>query len=116
MALSRIARHVESRRYPRYPVAGGMVRLLWTDGTRERMLSAKVLNVSVAGVCLLLDERLPVRAQVLCGDAKLGISGSAVVRYCNPSKGRFQVGLEFPNGSGWRAAQDGAGDNRNDRS
>jgi len=30
------------------------------------------------------------------------VSGRGVVRYCNPSKGKFLIGLEFTNGTGWR--------------
>jgi len=94
------------RRHPRYPVAGGMLRLLWDDGKQERILKATVLNVSATGVKLLVDERLPVRALVLCSDMKLGIYGSASIRYCNFTRRKYEIGLEFANGSGWREPQD----------
>ena len=32
---------------------------------------------------------------------KLGVGGRGIVRYCNPAKGGYQVGLELNNGSGW---------------
>ena len=32
----------------------------------------------------------------------LGVGGRGTVRYCNPAKGGYQVGLELSNGTGWR--------------
>jgi hypothetical protein len=43
-----------------------------------------------------------VRTAVFCNAPKMGVSGRGVVRYCNPCKGKFLIGLEFSNGTGWR--------------
>lgn len=104
MPFSRITRTRELRRQPRYSTSG-VLRLLWDDGKHERILNATVLDLSANGAKLLVDERLPVRALVLCSDVKLGIHGSASVRYCNFSKRRYEIGLEFSTGSGWREPQ-----------
>jgi hypothetical protein len=101
MPFSRIANGADLRRHRRYPIEGGRLRLLWDDGKRERVLNGKVLDVSVSGARLLLEEPLPPRALVLCSDVKLGIHGTASVRYCNPVKRKYEIGIEFAGGSGW---------------
>ena len=53
------------------------------------------------GVKLRVDEKIPVRSYVACNDVSLGIVGRASVRYCNFSKGKYEIGLEFVSGSGF---------------
>jgi hypothetical protein len=65
------------------------------------MSSGRIVNVSVEGVQVLVNEKIPARTYVYCTDPKLGIRGRASVRYCNYSKGKYQIGLEFSGGSGW---------------
>lgn len=101
-ALHATVRKANSRKHVRHAVQGP-IQVMWEDPTgRELMTSAQILNVSVEGVQLQLTERLPVRTAVSCSCPKLGISGRGVVRYCNPSKGKYLIGLEFTNGTGWR--------------
>lgn len=101
-ALHGTSRKANSRRKPRHTVQGTL-HVLWDDGTgRERVTVAHLLNVSVDGLQLQLEERIPVRTAVSCNAPKVGISGRGLVRYCNPSKGKYLVGLEFTNGTGWR--------------
>ena len=69
---------------------------------REKVLRGRLLNVSVNGLQIELEDRIPLHAAVSCNSPKHGISGRGSVRYCNPRKGKFLVGLEFGNGTGWR--------------
>jgi hypothetical protein len=80
-----------------------MIRILWEDSEgRERVSHAKIVNASASGVKLRLDEKIPVRSYVACNDAALGIVGRGSVRYCIFSKGKYDIGLEFGSGSGFR--------------
>jgi len=101
-SLHGTVRKNNSRRKVRHGVQGP-IQVLWEDSTgREQITMAQLLNVSVGGLQLQLTERIPVRTAVFCNAPKMGVSGRGVVRYCNPSKGKFLIGLEFSNGTGWR--------------
>jgi len=77
-----------------------MIRVLWEDSNgRERVTNAMIVNASANGVKLRLDEKIPVRSYIACNDPALGIAGRASVRYCIFSKGKYDVGLEFGDGS-----------------
>jgi hypothetical protein len=77
--------------------------ILWEDSQRrERVTYAKLLDLSVTGAKLLVDEVIPVRSYVSCNDQTLGVHGTASVRYCIFTKGKYEVGLEFGSGNGWR--------------
>ena len=100
-ALHATTRKTDSRRHVRHAVKG-TINVFWEDSAgREITTLAQVLNVSVQGLQLQLTERLPVHTPVSCSAPKLGISGRGVVRYCNPRQGKYVIGLEFSNGTGW---------------
>ena len=100
-ALHATVRKADSRREARYPSAGSL-RICWEDSQgRERISIAKLSNISRSGLHLRVDENIPVRTLIACNDPQLGISGGGTVRYCNFSKGKFQIGVEFSNGTGW---------------
>ncbi len=95
-------RKSEARRFGRVP-AEGRLQILWEDAQgHPRMSMGRLVNVSVEGVQVLVDEKIPARTYVHCSDAKLGIRGRASVRYCEYSKGKYRIGLEFSGGSGWK--------------
>lgn len=99
---SKFERRTISRRDVRYSIKG-TVRVLWRDGDGgEGILTAKVDNISEAGIRLRLDQKIPVRSYVSCNDEALGISGTGPVRYCRFAKGKYEVGLDFSGDSGWR--------------
>jgi hypothetical protein len=76
---------------------------LWHDANgRERVSNARLIDVSVSGIRLRVDEAIPVRAMLLCNDQRLGIRGNGAVRYCVMTKGKYEVGVEFTGGTGWR--------------
>jgi EAL and modified HD-GYP domain-containing signal transduction protein len=101
-ALHATVRKANSRRKVRHGVQGS-VQVLWEDSTgREQITMAQLVNVSVSGLQLQMVDRIALHTAVSCSAPKMGVSGRGVVRYCNPSKGKYLIGLEFSNGTGWR--------------
>ncbi len=91
-----------TRRFVRHPIHGA-IRVLWQDSDgRDHFSQAKLVDVSTQGLQIMVDEKIPVRARVICNDPVVGISGTGSVRYCNYSKGKYFIGLEFSSGTGWR--------------
>jgi EAL and modified HD-GYP domain-containing signal transduction protein len=92
----------DARRSIRHAL-NGTISIGWEDATgRERTCAAKLLNVSIAGLQLQVSEKIPIHARVSCDEPKLGIRGKGSVRYCSAHKGKYVIGLEFPEGTGWR--------------
>src|SRR5262249_11568075 len=101
MPCSSFARKTESRRQRRFAISG-TIRIIWQDGTGlERICNAQLVNISKNGMQLRVDQKIPVRAYVSCNDETLRIRGTGSVRYCNFAKGKYEIGLEFANGTGW---------------
>lgn len=81
----------------------GSLRILWEDADgRERVSQAKIVNISPRGIGLRCDQAIPLRSPISCNDEKLGIRGRGTVRHCTFVKGKYQVGVEFSGGTGWR--------------
>jgi len=79
------------------------MHILWEDSEgRERVSNATIVNASVNGVKLRVDEKVPVHSYINCNYEALGIVGRASVRYCIFSQGKYEIGLEFRDGSGFR--------------
>jgi c-di-GMP-related signal transduction protein len=101
-SLKVTSRMNDTRRAPRRPMIGAM-QILWEGpDRRERVSNAKLLNISTHGMQLQVDEAIPARTYITCNDVKLGVSGRGCVRYCNFSKGKHLIGVEFSGGTGWR--------------
>ncbi len=101
-ALHATFRKINTRRHVRQ-AATGELRLLWEDRAEvEGVIMAKLMNASAQGLQLLVSEKMPVPSHVRCHDPKLGISGRGRVRYCNYTKGKYLIGVEFRGGTGWR--------------
>lgn len=92
----------EERKRARH-AASGRLRILWQDSEgRERTADAMLMNVSTHGLQLQVLDRIPPASYIICNDARLGISGRGAVRYCNYSKGKYLIGIEFSGGTGWK--------------
>ena len=91
---SNLVRNNEQRRHERRP-GDGILRLLWDDAGRERIAEAKILNISRTGAKVLLRERVPVRACVMCSSTGAGIRERGSIRYCNASARGYEAGIEF---------------------
>src|SRR5438093_1209497 len=90
------------RREARYPL-NGLLRILWEDSDgREVISKAQIVDVSVSGMKLRVEDKIPVRTYISCNEPRLGVCGRGSVRYCNFAKGKFVVGIEFTGGTGWR--------------
>jgi hypothetical protein len=101
-AIQATQRKRDTRREIRHPVNAN-IRILWEgDSSRENYASARLLNVSKHGVLLLLDQKIPTRTVLTCREPTLGINGRGSVRHCTLSKGKYLVGVEFSNGTGWQ--------------
>ena len=101
-SFSSSARKTDFRRNVRYPMTG-MLRIIWQDGTgREKISNAQLVNISTKGMQLRVNEKMPLRSYVSCNDETLHIRGTGTVRYCNFVKGKYEIGLEFSGGTGWR--------------
>jgi len=92
----------DSRRRARHAIRGTVRVLCADDEGAERIMSAKLVNVSVQGLQVELQTPVQVRTRVHLNDLPLGISGRGVVRYCKSARGKYLVGLEFPDGTGWQ--------------
>ena len=81
----------------------GSLRILWEDAAgREQVSQAKIVNISPRGIGLRCDQAIPLRSPISCNDEKLGIRGRGTVRHCTFVKGKYQIGVEFSGGTGWR--------------
>jgi hypothetical protein len=100
--MPQIGRKRERRRYTRSPI-GKTVPILWEDGAgQERLMQGRLIDVSVSGAKILVPLRLPERTVVSFNCLTLAVGGRGTVRYCRTAKGGYEVGLELPNGTGWR--------------
>lgn len=102
VAFRENAVRTESRRHPRREVNATILILWWNPSGQERVATARIVNVSPAGVRLQVDEPMPLRTYVYCNDERLSIAGCGSVRYCNYARGKYNIGLEFGSGTGWQ--------------
>jgi len=101
-ALQATLRKANTRREVRRSVDVS-VKVLWQDeSAREHLANAKLVNVSGFGMQFVVDAKIPLHSAISCNEPKLGINGRGSVRYCAFSKGKYVVGVEFSNGTGWR--------------
>lgn len=106
MSLSSLARKAERRKHQR-DSANVAISVLVTDGEgRESIAHAQLLDISVSGARMRVSQRIPAYSTVSFFHQELGIGGRGTVRYCAFAKSSYVVGVEFPNGTGWRKAQE----------
>jgi PilZ domain len=89
-----------SRRRLRHPTNGTLRVLLPDDDLGERVIDAKIENASEDGARLRTDERIPVQSSVSFSCEALGVTGTALVRYCRLVRGKYNIGLEFSGSHG----------------
>ncbi len=104
--MSQIGGKRERRRFSRSPV-GTSVPVVWDqENGQQKHLQGRLIDVSVSGAKIWLPIRLPARALLSFHCPKLALGGRGTVRYCNTTKGGYEVGLELNNGTGWRDQND----------
>ena len=103
-ALQASTRRRNSRRERRH-AAEGLLRISWRDESgREKIVNARLKNVSASGLHLQVPDPIAVGSLVSCDASEAGISGTGCVRYCNASGREYFIGLEFSNRAGLPAA------------
>src|SRR5580692_4927602 len=77
--------------------------ILCTDSEgRETRLQAHIVDISATGAKLRVPVRLPKGTGVYFYCDKFSVGGRGTVRYCDPDKQGYAVGLAFPGGTGWK--------------
>jgi hypothetical protein len=97
-------RKADRRREPRDPLSGSLSILCTDQEGRETVMHAQLLDISVSGARLSIPQRIPTHSVVTFYYLKFGIGGRGTVRFCRSGRKGYEVGLEFPNGTGWSPA------------
>jgi len=92
----------ERRREVRDEVHASLAILCTNGEGKETRLQAKLVDISVKGARMKVPLKLPRSTTVYFYYHKLGIGGRGSVRYCNPEKQGYEIGVEFPDGTGWK--------------
>lgn len=96
----------ERRKEPRDGVSASLGILCTDDEGRETRLQARLVDISLRGAKMTVSQKLAKSTTVYFYCQKLGIGGRGSVRYCNPYKQGYEIGLEFPSGTGWKGLRD----------
>jgi len=67
-------------------------------------MHARLMDISVKGARMSVLQKIPAYTGVTFYYDKLRIGGRGTVRFCRTAKGGYEVGLQFPNGTGWSPA------------
>lgn|GEM_PF-526236 len=77
-----------------------LVKIQWTPESGRTLSEWGILeDISPSGACLQVEQRIPSDTVV-----SLHFSGDqcqARVKYCNPERGNYLIGVEFENGYRW---------------
>src|SRR5271170_648953 len=96
----------ERRRQPRDEVDAS-VGILCSDGDgQETRYQARLADISLNGAKMSVPQRLAKNTTVYFYCQKFGIGGRGSVRYCIQRKQGYEIGLEFPSGTGWKGLRD----------
>jgi hypothetical protein len=99
-----ITRGKNQRREERDPISMPVPILCTDQEGRETVQHAQLVDISLSGARLSIPQKIPARSAVTFYCHKFGIGGRGTVRFCRPGKKGYDVGLEFPNGTGWTKA------------
>jgi hypothetical protein len=92
------------RREARDPISISL-RILCTDQEgRETLMHARLVDISLTGARLCVLQKIPTHSAVTYYYDKFGIGRRGTVRFCRSARKGYEVGLEFPNGTGWSPA------------
>ncbi len=93
----------ERRRVKRDPITGSVAVIWGNQPHEENLAQANLVDVSPFGVRFRILARVPPGAWLMFNHHKVGISGRGMVRHCRLIKGMYEIGVEFPGGTGWDA-------------
>jgi hypothetical protein len=95
----------ERRREHRVEV-NARLAILCTDGEgQESRVHAHLIDISVKGARMRVPLRLQRGTTVYFFSHQLSIGGRGTVRFCNTHAQGYEIGLEFPGGTGWKGAE-----------
>jgi hypothetical protein len=95
------------RRRQRRDEVDAFLGILCTDGEGQgTQLQARLVNISLKGAKMRVPKRLPRNTAVYFYCQKFGIGGRGSVRYCDQRGQGYEIGLEFPDGTGWKGLPD----------
>ena len=96
----------ERRREPRDEVNVPLGILCMDGEGRETRYQARLVDISRKGVKMMVPQKLPKSTTVYFYYQKLGIGGRGSVRYCNQRGQGYEIGVEFPGGTGWKGLRE----------
>jgi hypothetical protein len=90
------------RRHDRQPCEHN-ITVTWRDTRGDNKFAvARAIDISESGIRLQMPEAPPQHSYVMLRAAKLGLLGSASVRYCvRTAASKYAVGAEFTAGLQW---------------
>ena len=98
----------KERRRDRRDAFSASLTALWGNSPNQEQLGrVNLVDISAHGAKFRVQTRIPPGAWLMFNDTKNQIGGRGTVRYCRLARGVYEVGVEFPNGTGWdsRAAK-----------
>lgn len=104
MAVYSTFRKSERRREDRDPLSVPLSILCTDQEGRETMMHARLIDISIKGARMSVLQKIPAYTSVTFYYDKLRVGGRGTVRFCRTSKNGYEVGLQFPNGTGWSPA------------
>jgi c-di-GMP-related signal transduction protein len=96
----------ERRRSRRNPIAAPVPITWGGQAKQEHFAQADLVDVSAFGARLRLSTQIPPGAWLAFYHRKTGIGGRGKVRYCRLVKGKYEIGVEMPDGTGWETARE----------
>ena len=94
-------RKSERRRHERSPMNASVTILWGATPNQENVARAKLVDVSARGAKFRVPTQIPRGAWLAFNDQSLSIGGRGTVRFCNLTKGQYEVGVDIANGTGW---------------
>lgn len=95
----------ERRREHRVEV-NARLAILCTDGEgHESRLHAHLIDIAVKGARMRVPLRLERGTTVYFFSHQLSIGGRGTVRFCNTHAQGYEIGLDFPGGTGWKGVE-----------
>ncbi len=99
-----IPRAKERRRRKRDPITAPLVIIWGTNAQEEFLAQANMVDISPFGARFRSSAWVPPGAWLVFNHHKIGVSGRGKVRYSRLIKGMFEIGVDFPSGTGWDVA------------
>jgi hypothetical protein len=96
----------ERRRESRDQVSAPLGILCMDGDGQETRFQARLVDISLKGARMTVPQRLPRSTTVYFYCHRFGIGGRGSVRYCEQRKQAYEIGLEFPSGTGWKGLRD----------